>query len=507
MSLPRYKFDPVSQRYTLLTPQEEQQKAQQEGGLRAIDSGGDNVSAPSGSRGPGQGISPTAQAIGLGGLAYGNMLGGFMPGGTLANVVGGAVADQQLGALGEAQSNSVADVAAVAEAATDAAPAAAPAADSGGASAAPASDGGGNEFGGDVGSTATGGSDSSTTGYGGSDTGAAEGGWRRGGPIMMSQGGLSSMKRYADGGMTMSPQNYGRMGDSMLVHMNPREVAGLQSLARSQGTSLTVNPQTGYPEAFNLQALLPIAAGLALGPAGYGLTAANAGLATAALGTAATGSLKKGLMAGLGAYGGAGLGEGLVGATGAEATMTPTSPVINPTPPVPGVSSTYSGATPGVTPNTNLGTGGFGGSNIDPYNFANPATVAMPGTVAGSTATIAPGSPLLAPPPVVPPSLQSQISPSSFTPDTALSGVSPTPDKFIGNLSGKDAFKYGTAAVASIPPPEFEPPKSTAMLRPYDYSFNPITGLMTQGREIQVRCCTGHQRLHPEKSFLPEPVG
>jgi hypothetical protein len=370
----------------------------------------------------------------------------------------------------------VADVATVAEAATDATAAAAPAADSGGASAAPASDGGGNEFGGDVGSTATGGSDSSTTGYGGSDTGAADSGWRRGGPIMMSQGGLSSMKRYADGGMTMSPQNYGRMGDSMLVHMNPREVAGLQSLARSQGTSLTVNPQTGYPEAFNLQALLPIAAGLALGPAGYGLTAVNAGLATAALGTAATGSLKKGLMAGLGAYGGAGLGEGLVGATGAEATMTPTSPVINPTPPVPGVSSTYSGATPGVTPNTNLGTGGFGGSNIDPYNFANPATVATPGTVAGSTATIAPGSPLLAPPPVVPPSLQSQISPSSFTPDTALSGVSPTPDKFIGNLSGKDAFKYGTAAVASIPPPEFEPPKSTAMLRPYDYSFNPTTG-------------------------------
>ena len=43
-------------------------------------------------------------------------------------------------------------------------------------------------------------------------------------------------------------------------------------------------------------------------------------------------------------------------------------------------------------------------------------------------------------------------------------------------LSGKDAFKYGTAVAASIPPPEYEPPKSTAMLRPYDYSFNPTTG-------------------------------
>jgi hypothetical protein len=52
----------------------------------------------------------------------------------------------------------------------------------------------------------------------------------------------------------------------------------------------------------------------------------------------------------------------------------------------------------------------------------------------------------------------------------------PTSSKFIGNLSGKDAFKYGTAALASIPPPEYEPPQSTAMLRPYDYSFNPVTG-------------------------------
>jgi hypothetical protein len=87
----------------------------------------------------------------------------------------------------------------------------------------------------------------------------------------------------------MSPQNYGRMGDSMLVHMNPREVAGLQSLARSQGTSLTVNPQTGYPEAFNLQALLPtlIAAWFQLPWTGWIMDLAPlqqlAGLATAAL--------------------------------------------------------------------------------------------------------------------------------------------------------------------------------------------------------------------------------
>jgi hypothetical protein len=41
----------------------------------------------------------------------------------------------------------------------------------------------------------------------------------------------------------------GRNGDSMLVHMTPREVQGLQSLAMAHGGSLTVNPDTGLPEA------------------------------------------------------------------------------------------------------------------------------------------------------------------------------------------------------------------------------------------------------------------
>jgi hypothetical protein len=35
----------------------------------------------------------------------------------------------------------------------------------------------------------------------------------------------------------------------MLVHMTPDEVAGLQALAQQMGGSLTINPQTGLPEA------------------------------------------------------------------------------------------------------------------------------------------------------------------------------------------------------------------------------------------------------------------
>jgi hypothetical protein len=114
----------------------------------------------------------------------------------------------------------------------------------------------------------------------------------------------------------------GRNGESMLVHMQPREVAGLQALAMQGGGSLTINPETGLPEAgwFGdiLGAVAPIALGAALGPAGmfgasgiFGMGALGAGLGTGLLGFALTGDVGKGLMAGLGGYGGANLGSSL----------------------------------------------------------------------------------------------------------------------------------------------------------------------------------------------------
>lgn len=50
----------------------------------------------------------------------------------------------------------------------------------------------------------------------------------------------------------------GRGGDSMLVHMRPDEVAAMQQMAQQAGTSMTVNPVTGLPEAFNLKSLFNI---------------------------------------------------------------------------------------------------------------------------------------------------------------------------------------------------------------------------------------------------------
>jgi hypothetical protein len=68
---------------------------------------------------------------------------------------------------------------------------------------------------------------------------------------------------------------HGRHGDSTLVHMNHKEVAGLQALAQSKGKSLTINPHTGLPEAFNLMQELGNAT------SGIGATITGAALAYA----------------------------------------------------------------------------------------------------------------------------------------------------------------------------------------------------------------------------------
>ena len=115
-------------------------------------------------------------------------------------------------------------------------------------------------------------------------------------------------------------QSAGRGDDKILVHMTPGEVKGLQAIAMAHGGSLTINPQTGLPEAGILKTILPMVAGFALGPAGFGIaqSALGAGAIVGGATALATGSLSKGLMAGFGAYGGFGIGEGLA-AAGANA--------------------------------------------------------------------------------------------------------------------------------------------------------------------------------------------
>ena len=116
-------------------------------------------------------------------------------------------------------------------------------------------------------------------------------------------------------GVANQLSQYGRFGDSQLVHMNPIEVQMLASL--SPTGRLTTNPMTGQQEAF-LPFLAPLlgsflgsslltgagagALGGLIGTAGLSSAAAGAigsGLAT----TLATGDLEQGIMSGLTGFG------------------------------------------------------------------------------------------------------------------------------------------------------------------------------------------------------------
>ena len=134
----------------------------------------------------------------------------------------------------------------------------------------------------------------------------------------------------------------GRNGDSMLVHMSPEELQGLQGLAMAQGGSLTINPETGLPEAFKLKnvfkAALPIAAGFMF--PGFGTSFMGGilgrGIAAGALTGAGIAALSGenpfmgALTGGLGGYGGAGLaGSAAKVGAGAKAATTAEQNLIN----------------------------------------------------------------------------------------------------------------------------------------------------------------------------------
>ena len=120
----------------------------------------------------------------------------------------------------------------------------------------------------------------------------------------------------------------GRGEDKMLVHMTPKEVAGLQQLALAHGGSLTVHPQTGLPEAGFLSNILPTLAGAAAiyfglpGVLGLssGMTGALAGGAVGAIQNR-NNPLQGAIMGGLGGYGGAGLTSAGMEAFGPQAAL------------------------------------------------------------------------------------------------------------------------------------------------------------------------------------------
>jgi hypothetical protein len=129
-------------------------------------------------------------------------------------------------------------------------------------------------------------------------------------------------------------EKHGRNGDTMLVHMSKGEVKSLNDLAMANGGQLTINPHTGLPEAGFLRKILPMVAGAAL--TGISMGAINpitAGLIIGGGTAVATGDIKEGLSAGLGAYGGAGMYSGAVTA-GATTPVNPAATPVASEPPV-----------------------------------------------------------------------------------------------------------------------------------------------------------------------------
>jgi hypothetical protein len=159
----------------------------------------------------------------------------------------------------------------------------------------------------------------------------------------------------------------GRYGDTTLMHMRPDEVNQLTAISRANGGDITINPDTGMPEAFLgnfISALAPTAAGIAAGaffPPAYApyLAAGAGGLTAYAQGKRDPLGIAMGA---LGGYGGGTLGQNLAATGGvqvpagsAESTFMPTDTTIGGA----NLTSNVAGAT-GTTGTT----GQIGGANL-----------------------------------------------------------------------------------------------------------------------------------------------
>jgi hypothetical protein len=299
----------------------------------------------------------------------------------------------------------------------------------------------------------------------------------------------------------------GRGPDTQLMHMAPGEVAGLQALAKAHGGSLTINPDTGLPEAGILSSILPMVVGAGLMAATGGAAtpliagmsnAALIGLGTGAAAGLATGSLSKGLMAGLGAYGGAGLAGGLMGAgaagagAGAGAGMGGAAANFG----AADIAATNAALAQAAAPTAQtlapsaldfVGMNGYPSpaSYLDELGYA--AKNNLGAQIPADMSAFPPVSPINAA------AISPTVTPPEYVPP-APTAVAPTPEpsffnKFLGNAASKGVketgvgglyglAKYGGAAAAPLLMAAFSPSAGGSLpaankLRPFDYTYNP----------------------------------
>lgn len=257
---------------------------------------------------------------------------------------------------------------------------------------------------------------------------------------------MSYTLTYGQGGLADAAQylsSKGRGQDSQLIHMMPSEIEALQSLAEQHGRSLTINPQTGLPEAGWLGDILKVGAtaaavyyggpllGGALAPTSSAALQAGLGmgLISGGITTLATGSLKQGL--------GAGLTTGLIGGM-----MTP--------------------GTPNPTANVATGTPALEASKA-------AALQQLPGSTAVNTGLNQAGTSMMTNPSI----LNAATAPVAQTVSNPLTGVS----NWWGGLSGKEKLGYGLAGTAGLgilgdamTPKQKEVAVDKGSVRPYTYA-------------------------------------
>ena len=315
-------------------------------------------------------------------------------------------------------------------------------------------------------------------------------------------------------------QQAGRGEDKVLIHMTPKEVKGLQSLAMAHGGSLTINPETGLPEAGFLSRLLPtiIGAGLMLIP---GMQPLGAAAITGAGYGVAKGSLKEGLMAGLGAYGGAGLASGLNAAGAAAAPSANIGANANAVVDS-GTAALKHNMGSGYTANagSTIGaTGGVQASNLNPSIIQKYPTIDMPsakdvmsrGFVNPPPATeVALKAPAVAPEAIqeVAKTTVSNVTPSYF--DNVKAGFGEATGSFKGLQNVWDKTPtgtgYGLAATGIGIMQDSQnkgigaPKPSDSYLRPYDYS-------VSQNEEAYAPNASTSERMYfDQPRFMARPI-
>ena len=246
----------------------------------------------------------------------------------------------------------------------------------------------------------------------------------------------------------------GRGPDTELVHMTPNEVQGLQTLARGMGGGLTVNPNTGLPEAGFLSNILPaiIGAGLFVGTGGA-INPLTAGMLMGGGALAASGGdLGQAAKYGLGGAGGASL-AGSLGAAGAGAGTAA------------GGAGTAGGA---ATTSMFGGAGAAGGAGASLYTPAAFSGIGAGAGAGAGTGIAGAGASLYSP--------AALSSAKTFVPTFADVGRGIASPDVLKTLAGN---KLGLAATVGGMAAGYEPPKPSESPVTVDKEYYPIGGYKT----------------------------